>query len=63
MPTDGYVKLDAGLKWTPEGVSGLTVMLQAENLTNEEIRHHSSALKDLLPEPGRNFILRTSLDF
>ncbi|MGC6512422.1 MAG: TonB-dependent receptor [Parvibaculales bacterium] len=63
MPTDGYVKLDAGLKWTPPSVSGLTVMLQGENLTNEEIRHHSSALKDLLPEPGRNIVLRTRLDF
>ena len=54
LKTDGYEKLDISVDWTPPQANGLTVSFAAENLTDEEIRHHSSDLKDLAPQAGRD---------
>ncbi len=57
LKTDGYEKLDVSVDWTPPQVDGLTLSFAAENLTDEEIRHHSSDLKDLAPQAGRDLSL------
>ncbi len=60
LATDGYDKWDIEFGWRPFARSNMQLTLAVENLTNEEIRHHTSALKDLLPEAGRD--VRFSLD-
>ena len=61
--TDGYLRTDISLNWRPAAYEGLDITVSAENLTDEEIRYHASALKDLLPEAGRNFRLTARLKF
>jgi iron complex outermembrane receptor protein len=39
------------------------IILQATNLTNAEMRSHTSFLKDLAPQPGRNFDLSYKITF
>jgi iron complex outermembrane receptor protein len=36
---------------------------EADNLLDEDIRHHTSFLKDLAPLPGRNLTLGARLQF
>jgi len=54
LPTDGYTTADLYLGWSPERTSGLTLYVEGQNLTDEEVREHTSFLKDLTPLPGRN---------
>ncbi|MGB1117882.1 MAG: TonB-dependent receptor [Parvibaculales bacterium] len=61
--TDGYTEVNAELNWSPEGLNGGRITLSVENLLDEEIRRHTSAVKDLLPEAGRNVRLMTTLRF
>jgi len=63
--TDSYTELKLDLGYTFELGNGvdLTVFARAENLLDEEIRHHTSFLKDLAPLPGRNFTLGARLEF
>lgn len=61
--TDGYTEVNADLNWSPAMLNGGRITLAVENLLDEEIRHHTSAVKDLLPEAGRNFRLMTTLRF
>jgi iron complex outermembrane receptor protein len=64
LPTDGYVLWNARLSysWVFENHS-LQLSLAAENLLDEEIRLHTSTLKDLAPMPGRNVSVSMRLDF
>lgn len=56
LPTEGYTLVNFGATLRPfESNSGLSVQLRADNVTNEEARLHTSALKDVAPLPGRNF--------
>ena len=41
----------------------MTVSLLAKNLGNEDIRNHTSWLKDKLPEPGRDYNLSVQYSF
>lgn len=65
LPTDGYSLLNAFLGYRlytdDSDDGGLTVYLDARNLTDEEAREHVSFLKDLAPLPGRN--IRAGLAF
>jgi len=54
LPTDGYTTADLYLGWSPDRTSGLTLYVEGQNLTDEEVREHTSFLKDLAPLPGRN---------
>ena len=54
LATDGYTSVDLSASWQPEAYEGLTITGAIRNLTDEEIRHHSSPLKDLLPEAGQD---------
>lgn len=56
LPTDGYQVFNAFLTLRPfTNADGLAVRLSGTNLTDEEVRLHTSFLKDNVPLPGRNF--------
>lgn len=54
LPTDGYEVLNAYADWHPFGDRSVSLLLQGRNLTDEEVRLHTSFLKDRLPQPGRD---------
>lgn len=61
LPTDSYTALNAFISITPiKSDPTLKVRIAGLNLTDEEIRQHSSPLKAVVPQPGRNF--RISLE-
>ena len=53
--TEAYTRVDLGLEWSPSQASDWTVFASVHNLTDEEIRLHTSFLKKIAPEPGRGF--------
>lgn len=56
LPTDGYEVFNAFVTLRPFAeTSGLSVRVAGTNLTDEEVRLHTSFLKDLIPLQGRNF--------
>ncbi|MEM1223773.1 MAG: TonB-dependent receptor [Verrucomicrobiota bacterium] len=63
--TDGYTELKADLSYTFDLGNGidLSLFVRADNLLDEEIRHHTSFIKDEAPLPGRNFTLGGRLEF
>ncbi|MDQ8208961.1 TonB-dependent receptor [Coraliomargarita sp. SDUM461003] len=63
--TDAYTELKADLAYTFQLGSGidLTLFAQANNLLDEEIRHHTSYIKDVAPLPGRNVTIGARMEF
>lgn len=63
--TDGFTELQAeiGYIFDINSRSSITFFARANNLLDEEIRHHTSFLKDEAPRPGRNFILGARYEF
>lgn len=53
-PTDGYTVFNMFMTLRPFERAGLALQVAANNITNEEVRLHTSFLKDLVPLPGRN---------
>jgi len=53
--TEAYTRVDLGLEWSPSQAADWTVFASVHNLTDEEIRLHTSFLKEIAPEPGRGF--------
>ena len=53
LPTDGYTLLDASIGYS-SAERDLYIYLRGSNLLDEDIRQHSSPLKDLVPLPGRS---------
>ena len=62
MPTEGYTLLNASLSYT-FAEPGLYLFLRGSNLLDEEIRQHTSPLKDLVPLPGRSVHFGLRYDF
>jgi iron complex outermembrane receptor protein len=56
QPTASYTRLDAGVAWRAAD-RPLTLTLQVRNLTDRDIRVHTSYLKNLAPLPGRSLAL------
>ncbi len=55
LETDGFNDTKLSFTYRPRGIdSPFSIDLQVRNLFNAEIRHHTSFLKDLLPERGRD---------
>jgi iron complex outermembrane receptor protein len=54
--TPGYTRLDAGLQYriAHGGQASTTLFVQANNLLDEDIRVHTSFIKDAAPLPGRS---------
>ncbi|GIX18048.1 MAG: TonB-dependent receptor [Rhodothalassiaceae bacterium] len=63
LPTPGYV--DLGLHWRahPFADPRIAILVEARNLLDEEIRYHTSFLKDLLPAPGRTIRVTLRYDY
>jgi len=54
-PTDGYTLVDAHLayRWDRTDSNSYEVFVDGNNLTNREVRPHTSLLRDYAPLPGR----------
>lgn len=64
LPTDGYEVFNAFVTVRPfTGNPAVAVRLAANNLTDEDVRLHTSFLKDLAPLPGRNFRISLQTTF
>ena len=61
--TEAYSQVDLEASWMPESLEGFTFSLLARNIGDEEIRNHTSYLKDRLSEPGRNINLTVQYGF
>ena len=58
--TEGSTAINALWSWRPvESNDRIELTFEGRNLTNEDIREHTSFLKDYLPKPGRS--IRVSL--
>lgn len=55
LTTGDYVDLATAVTVHPFEKHDITFIIQGDNLLNENIRHHTSFLKDLVPAPGRTF--------
>jgi iron complex outermembrane recepter protein len=57
-PTEGYTRVDLSGQWQLKQTSGQTLALYAlvKNATDEQIRLHTSNLKDSVPQPGRTLV-------
>ncbi|MBT8083764.1 MAG: TonB-dependent receptor [Woeseia sp.] len=62
LPTDGYTLLNLSLSYSFEDPD-LYVFVRGSNLLDEEIRQHSSPLKDLIPLPGRSLHVGLRYEF
>lgn len=58
-PTPGHTRVDAEVSYLMESAKGrrLTVYAQGSNLLNEEIRVHTSYLKEFAPQMGRSILM------
>lgn len=59
--TDSYTTLDARLGF--DIADGVHLILEGKNLTDEEVRLHTSPLKEIAPMAGRNFRVAVRADF
>lgn len=56
LPTDDYNLVNAFLTWkAPAGAQDVALRFSVLNIFDTEARQHTSFLKDLVPQPGRNF--------
>ena len=62
LASGGYNLLDASLSYTFADPD-VYVFLRGTNLLDEDIRRHTSALKDLIPLPGRSVHLGVRFEF
>lgn len=64
LPTEAYDLLDLSANWIHFGNRIETlVFIKAKNLLDEEIRDHSSFIKDIAPRPGRSLTAGFRLTF
>jgi iron complex outermembrane recepter protein len=64
LPTDGYTTVDLSATWRPFGkAAGVSLLLEANNLLDAEIRRHASFTKDRVPAAGRDIRLSVRLGF
>ena len=63
--TDGFTELETDLSYSYDLGNGMlvTAFARANNLLDEEIRHHTSFIKDKAPRPGRNFTIGARVEF
>ena len=57
LPTEGYVLINATISYRLRTAFNLEVFAKARNLLNEDIRDHSSFLKEIAPMGGRSVLL------
>jgi iron complex outermembrane recepter protein len=61
--TPGYTRVDLGAQWQYKisAAQRLTLYAQLRNATDEQIRLHTSVLKDSVPQPGRTLAAGATL--
>lgn len=62
-PTDGYSLLSADFDWTVNTAGTVKLGLRGRNLLDEEVRLHTSFIKDIAPQAGRSLILDARYEF
>ncbi|MBT8061122.1 MAG: TonB-dependent receptor, partial [Gammaproteobacteria bacterium] len=62
LPTEGYTLLNLSLSYRFDDPD-LYVFVRGSNLLDEEIRQHTSPLKDLIPLPGRSLHVGLRYEF
>ncbi len=62
LPTDSYTLLNASVSYSFDD-SDVFVYLRGTNLLDEDIRQHTSPLKDLAPQPGRSILAGLRWEF
>jgi iron complex outermembrane receptor protein len=63
LVTDSYTNLSAIVTYKLPTKLGLEVYAKANNLLDQEIREHTSFLKDIAPQAGRSLLLGLRADF
>lgn len=63
VATEGFTKVDISASWQPQAYEGLTITGAIRNLTDAEIRHHASPLKDRLPDAGQDIRITARYKF
>lgn len=63
--TSGYTELSLNVERGFDLGNGLrlTAFARADNLLDEDIRHHTSFLKEIAPLPGRSAVIGARLEF
>ena len=62
LATEGYKLVNLNISYTLEDPN-ILLFLRGSNLLDEEIRRHTSALKDLVPSPGRSLYAGLTYEF
>ncbi|HEY7797762.1 MAG TPA: hypothetical protein VIA80_03285, partial [Hyphomonadaceae bacterium] len=60
-PTDDYLTFDA--RFGIDLTDNVHLLLEGRNLSDEEVRVHSSPLKEIAPLAGRNFRVALRAEF
>jgi iron complex outermembrane receptor protein len=63
LVTDSYTNLSAIVTYKLPTKLGLEIYAKANNLLDQEIREHTSFLKDIAPQAGRSLLLGLRADF
>lgn len=64
LPTPSYTQVNLSAAWRFKiGSADAELFARATNLTDEEIRLHTSFLKDIAPQPGRDITVGLRLTF
>ena len=63
LPTDGYTSVNAMATYKLPTKLNVELFAKASNLLNEEIREHTSILKDISPAGGRALLMGVRADF
>lgn len=57
LPTDSYTSVNATATWLLPATTRLEAFAKAYNLLDDEIREHTSFLKDIAPQRGRSLLI------
>ena len=57
LPTDGYTLVNATISYRLKTAPNLEAFAKARNLLDEDIRDHSSFLKEIAPMGGRSILI------
>lgn len=63
MLTDGATIYNFGFSYRPQNFANWHFRADLKNATNEEVREHTSVLKEYLPRPGRSLSLSARYSF
>ena len=62
-PTAGYSLMSADFDWTVNTAGTLKLGIRGRNLLDEEVRLHTSFIKDIAPQAGRSILLDARYSF